>query len=99
MNFLTFMTAMTPWHLTCKHCKIKLKLEKYKKRIMLFIIVFAGVIGFYIGWIHISLKMFLLVAFSAVMVLEIAVFFIVKLLNIKLIERKIHLSSPVDLCQ
>lgn len=30
MNILSFMKAPTPWHLKCKHCGEKLKLDRLK---------------------------------------------------------------------
>jgi hypothetical protein len=55
MNFVTFSTALSCWHLKCRECKEKLRLKKYRR----ITTIAAGLYGLILG--------LLLVVFGAIL--------------------------------
>lgn len=96
MNFFQFAKAYSPWHMKCKYCKTKLKLEKHRLSMSVLAVTLGVVFGIIAVFSAKSNEFIFLNLIIAFIVIEIILFWVVKKLSIKLVVQNELAEGEVE---
>ena len=91
ISFLTFLKAVTPWHLRCPSCKSKLKVGKYPIRAFILALILGGILTLVRDVYTIPFIYFILILFLIGIVLEYVYYVLAGVLKFDIKEVK---TSP-----